>query len=246
MNRIEYAPLSALVSADRNPKAHNIEGIKASLRALRVIDAIGIVDERTGKLVGGHGRVEALRSMKDAGEAPPEGVQVVGENGEWAVPVILGWASRDDAEAEAAIIALNQHTVVGGWDTATLATMLDELEATGFDLDALGFDDDALDDLRAQLEEAQFRDHRESSKGARTEPTLDERLEDYKGKAIRSIILDYALEDYERVVKNARALREHHGIESNAELVAKLLDDAAAALGELPEESDADAGPTAG
>lgn len=256
---IEYVPLSSIVGADRNPKAHNIEGIKASLRRLRVVDAIGIIDGRTGKLVGGHGRVEALRSMRDADEKPPAGVDHLMAGGDdpvdWSVPVLTGWESEDDAEAEAAIISLNQHTVSGGWDTAALSAMLDDL-AGSFDLDTLGFNLDQLDDLRAQLDETSFKDASEAGgTGARTEPSIDDRLDEYKGKAIRSIILDYPLDDYERVVFNARALRAHRGVESNAELVDALLAEAAATIPEAeraalatePEpETDGDAAPAEG
>lgn len=73
---------------------------------------------------------------------------VVTADGTWTVPVVRGWASRDDAHAEAYLIASNHLTTAGGWDGEGLSAMLSDLEqvdpvlfaATGFDhaqLDAM-------------------------------------------------------------------------------------------------------------
>ena len=49
-----------------------------------------ILDERTGRLVAGHCRLESLKRAKSAGKAPPKRVRV--ENGDWLVPVVRGVA----------------------------------------------------------------------------------------------------------------------------------------------------------
>lgn len=146
---IEYRDLDSLVEADENPKGHKLAGIAASIRRLRVVESIGIIDGRTQKLVGGHGRSHALKLMLTAGEPAPVGIEAetyaVGDNDgltRWIVPCTVGWSSIDDTEAKAAVISLNQHTIAGGWaDTDTLGSILDELRVANYDAMMLGFDD---------------------------------------------------------------------------------------------------------
>jgi hypothetical protein len=112
--RVEMVPLSDLRRATRNPKAHSLPDIARSIGRFGVVD-LPVVDERTGRLVAGHGRLEALEAAKAAGEQPPDGIEA--RDGAWLVPVVRGWSSRSDADAEAAGVALNHLTELGGWDT---------------------------------------------------------------------------------------------------------------------------------
>ncbi|MFD7450358.1 hypothetical protein [Kitasatospora sp. NPDC059827] len=143
---IDYMPLDEIRPAARNPKGHDDDGLDRSVEQFDFTEP-GLLDERTDRLVAGHGRYETLARRRDAGKAAPEGV-VVTADGTWTVPVVRGWASRDDAHAEAYLIASNHLTTVGGWDGDGLAAMLSDLEqvdpalfaATGFDhaqIDAL-------------------------------------------------------------------------------------------------------------
>lgn len=141
---LEYLPVDRLVPADRNPKRHDQATLGASISRFGYIEPI-VLDERTGKLVAGHGRLEQLRSRASAGEEPPEGV-TVDADGNWLVPVVRGWASADDAEAEAYLLAANRTTELGGWDPNLLA---DALEASP-NLDGIGFSDDDLRQLLAE------------------------------------------------------------------------------------------------
>lgn len=152
---MDWVPLDEVCAAVRNPKQHDIAGIRASIGRFGFVSP-AVRDERTGRLVAGHGRAEALRAMRAAGEAPPAGVRVDGDGG-WLVPLLVGWASRSDAEAEAYLVADNQWTLAGGWDAPALADLLADVAATdedllavaGFsadDLAALVTDDDASDD----------------------------------------------------------------------------------------------------
>lgn len=139
--RLEYMQLDEIRVAVRNAKRHAGE-LSASLKRFGTV-APPILDERTGRLVAGHGRVEHLLLLKEAGEAAPEGVVV--RKGHWLVPVVRGWQSKDDAEAEAYSLADNQLAILGGWDDATLAAMIADLEQRDA-LDGLGFDFQALED----------------------------------------------------------------------------------------------------
>lgn len=140
--RIEYVNVEELTGAPRNPKDHDEETLDASLERFGYIEPI-VRDDRTGRLISGHGRTEAIRRRKLAGGAPPEGVEVA-PDGRWVVPVMVGWASRDDAEAEAAVIALNRIGERGGWKRDVLAEMLAEM-GDGPGLAGVGYDRSELD-----------------------------------------------------------------------------------------------------
>ena len=67
--RVEYLDLEGLVRAPRNPKQHDLGVLQASLDRFGFVAPI-ILDERTGRLVAGHGRLDALEKLKseDGGE----------------------------------------------------------------------------------------------------------------------------------------------------------------------------------
>lgn len=144
--RIEYLPLVGLVPADTNPKRHRLDLLRSS------IDRFGFAtpalrDERTGRLVVGHGRTNTLTVMHAAGESPPDGIEV-DDTGGWLVPVVVGWSSRSDAEASAYLIADNRHSELGGWDHNELTDLLGDLATTDADLVAVaGWDPAELADL---------------------------------------------------------------------------------------------------
>ena len=142
--RIEYMPLDDLVEAHRNPKSHDDDLIGNSITRFGFADA-SILDERTGRLIAGHGRFRNLRNRRDAGDAAPDGI-VADDNGTWLVPVQRGWASRSDEDAEGFLITHNRSGETGGWDNRALAEILDELRDTAPDVfDTTGFTSDDLD-----------------------------------------------------------------------------------------------------
>ena len=148
--RTEYLPLDHLTPDGANPKDHDLAVIDASIGRFGMIDQI-VRDDRTGKIISGHGRHATLTAMRDRGEAPPEGVRV-DAGGHWLIPVIVGWASRTDSEARAALIALNRTTELGGWVDDELLALLDDLTAEGdHGLIGVGYGEDDIDALRQRL-----------------------------------------------------------------------------------------------
>lgn len=147
--RLEYVPLADLVPSPRNPKRHDLASLRASLGRFGYLEPV-VLDERTGRLVSGHGRAEALAGLEAAGEPAPEGVAVDGK-GRWSVPALRGWSSADDAEAEAALVAVNRITEAGGWDDRSLAALLSEL-AVDDRLAGTGYGGDDLAALLKSLE----------------------------------------------------------------------------------------------
>lgn len=148
---ISYLPLAELQADPRNPKAHDQATIDKSIGRFGMLDPI-VQDQRTGHIISGHGRRKALAAMHERGETPPEGVKL-GDDGSWLVPVVTGWASRTDAEAGAALIALNRTTELGGWVDDALLDLLDDLDDTEDGLAGVGYGEDDIEALRARLEE---------------------------------------------------------------------------------------------
>lgn len=149
---LDYLPLDGIVFAPRNPKGHDLPGIGGSID-LHGMGELPLFDERTGQLVAGHGRIEALRERQSRGGSPPDGL-TVDDAGQWLAPVIRGWRSTSDAAAESYLIGSNQWVSAGGWaDERQLADMLVELQRVDDALlSASGFTVESLDALVAALD----------------------------------------------------------------------------------------------
>lgn len=146
--RIDYLPLDEVTRWPRNPKLHDDAALERSLRRHGFVAPL-LKDERTGRLVAGHGRLTALESLRDAGEAPPARVRVDAK-GRWLVPVVRGIDFASAAEAEAYLLADNRLVEAGGWDTELLREIVRDLDTEGLELDGLGWSTSALDALLAE------------------------------------------------------------------------------------------------
>ena len=152
---------SNLVSIDdikalpNNAKVHAEREMSNSVRAFGFIEPL-VVNDETGHLISGHGRVDVLRQMRQAGDPPPEGVTVRGK--QWLVPVHR--ARVDAAKEYAASVALNKLTELGGWNMDMLADALvrapDLLGLTGFTLDDLPIIDAATDGVSSANDEPEL------------------------------------------------------------------------------------------
>ena len=139
-------PLSKLIGLPRNPKQHDLGSLHASLDSFSFLDRI-LINDVTGHLVAGHGRIDALRQRKARGLPPPGNVTTDG-GGEWLIPADHVELAAD--REEAAAVALNRTTELGGWDEPLLAQVLADL-AAGPGLNGSGFDTNDLDALLADL-----------------------------------------------------------------------------------------------
>ncbi len=141
--RIEYIALESLQQAPRNPKDHAPEALSQSVSRFGFVNPL-IIDERTGRLVAGHGRLETLQQMRAEGREPPG--RVVSKAGSWYVPVLRGVKFDNAAEAEGYSIADNRLPELGGWHEDQLALMLADFAAQGKELlDGTGYDADDVD-----------------------------------------------------------------------------------------------------
>lgn len=145
---VEYMPIDDVEAAPRNPKGHDTVGISRSIGHFGLAE-LPLIDERTGRLVAGHGRHEQLVAWQTDGRDAPDGVQV-GDDGRWLMPVIRGWRSRSDDDAEAYLIASNSLTTKGGWNDHLLAEVLHDLGEAQM-LELTGYEAEDLAALEASL-----------------------------------------------------------------------------------------------
>lgn len=124
--RVEYVRLDEVQLAPRNPKLHD-DGIGKSISHHGFVE-VPTKDERTGRLVAGHGRFKHLSRLMEAGSTPPDGV-TVDDDGMWRMPLLAGWASRSDDDAEAYLVGSNQYVILGGWDEKVLLQVAHDLNA---------------------------------------------------------------------------------------------------------------------
>lgn len=135
---VDYVRLDQVQFALRNPQGHDDEGLDRSIDHFGFAD-LPTRDDRTGRLVAGHGRYNRLHAAFQAGKSPPEGIEVDAD-GMWLMPVQGGWKSRSDEDAEAFLLIANRLAEKGGRDERLLAEMLgdlreaDMLALTGYDV----------------------------------------------------------------------------------------------------------------
>ncbi|MBX0328673.1 hypothetical protein K2Z83_13405 [Oscillochloris sp. ZM17-4] len=122
--RIEYTPLASLLPAARNAKLHDEPGIRASILRFGFAEPLTI-NEATGRLVAGHGRLIVLNKLKAEGAKAPARITVKGKD--WLVPVVRGLSFASEAEADAYLIGANQLTINGGWNESLLLETIADL-----------------------------------------------------------------------------------------------------------------------
>jgi len=147
--RIDMVRLSELQRWPQNPRGHNDQAsLGESFDRFGFIDPV-IIDERTGRIVAGHGRLEKLQEMKRAGAQPPGRIGTT--KGDWLVPVIRGVSFKTEKDAEAYLLACNRIGDNSGWDDSLLAPMLAQHQQ---DIVGLGWDQSEIDELVAAAEAA--------------------------------------------------------------------------------------------
>jgi hypothetical protein len=137
----EWRRLGSLKRALVNPKDHHLSGIVESLQRFGFVERV-IINRRTDRMVAGHGRLDALESLRVGGRQRPSGIEQDGED--WMVPV--DYIDVPEEEETAVGIALNRLVELGGWNEPALVKTLIELAGgkaaeglagTGFDAEDL-------------------------------------------------------------------------------------------------------------
>lgn len=160
MISVKYENLDDIIQADTNPKDHDLGVLYQSMKRFGFTNPI-IVNESTGKLLAGHGRLQTLQMMRDNGEKAPDRIEVEVDTGDetieyWYVPVLYGVSMDNLAEAQAYLIADNRLTELGGWKPMDLMENLSEIiEETG-NLDGTGYDLDDVETILGDIERDTF------------------------------------------------------------------------------------------
>ena len=126
---INVVNIDTLIPAEYNPRIElepgmpEYEKLKNSIQEFGYVEPI-IVNDRTGKVIGGHQRINVL---KDLGYKEVEVVHV----------------DLDDAHEKALNVALNK--ISGNWDAEKLEDLLRDINLnTDLDIEFTGFDNDEL------------------------------------------------------------------------------------------------------
>lgn len=213
--RIEYVSLRELQKWPGNPKQHDIDGIVTSIQKFGFRGAI-VIDEKSGKIVAGHGRSEAVAKIRDTGAPPPKLVRVL-ENGDWAVPVLRGTSFESEAEAEKFLLADNRYVELGGWDDAALYEMLKRVD----DFDGVGYDEADMKTIGLLLAQAE----KEALKTeASVGPRPDDLKETFLANEIKQVVLYFKGAEYESVLSKLSKIRIRLGLDNNSDAVMKVLD----------------------
>lgn len=222
MHRIEYTPLEEVLRWPRNPKTHDEAGMDASLERFGFVQPL-IIDEGTKQLVAGHGRLEALQRRYRAGKPPPARIQKKGEL--WLVPVVRGITFADEAAAELYLIADNRLTEAGGWDDEALGVMLKRLDA----MDKLGGTGFSGEDAEAIYRRVESSMRLDTAAATTHDTALDmatgEQAPAYSVAEIKQVVIRFEKERYEKVVQKLEEAAERLKLESNTDVVQKLVMD---------------------
>lgn len=153
--KVIFTKISEIKEADSNVKDHDLGAIHESMNRFGFTSPL-LLNEKTGQLVAGHGRLQALLQKKQLKEEAPANIKV-DDNDDWYVPVIRGVSFKNEQEAQAYLIADNRLTELGGWNNDELVKELEKLaeqsslDGTGFDLSNM---QELYDDLQQGVEEA--------------------------------------------------------------------------------------------
>jgi hypothetical protein len=204
--KAKLKPLHTFERLPRNPKDHDIGGIAGSYSEFGFLERV-VINERTGHILSGHGRIDTLQMQKANGASPPSNVVVdISEDGSssstWLVPV--DYCDVPEDREEAAAIALNRYVERGGWNEEQLAQVLSDLAAKD-QLHATGYDQDDVDDLLALIAPPDL-DQLEKEHGVAT---------DEEFWPVIKIKVPYSLEQrFYGIMEAAVGEREHEKLES--------------------------------
>jgi len=142
---ISFVPLAQLNLWPRNYRKGEVAEIAGSLKRFGFNGALRV---REQTVYAGNHTLLALRTLKQEGTEPPNGIEV-SRSGEWLVPCRdIGHLSEQEATAFA--LADNRTAQLGDEDGTRLAEILTELRSTST-LEGTGYKDSDLDQILADL-----------------------------------------------------------------------------------------------
>lgn len=240
----ELVPVAQLHPHPRNPRRGDVEAVMASITANGWHGAI-VVQRSTGYVVAGNTRLRAARALgfdrlpvvwRDVDDATAERMLVADNRA-----TDLGYFDAD-ALAELLVSADDLAGMLyGEADLELLGIVLPspptladaDSPAEGAELPGEGRipDDGSLGPAtQDRASRANLAGVERAGGQVLVRETPAERVEDYQQAGVRSIVLPYGLEQYLAVTDCLRQVRQARGYSTNAEAVAALVGEAAAAL----------------
>ena len=197
-NNIENVDPKSLVVHPDNPRQGDIGAIVTSIENNGWFGTL-VAQRSTRQVLAGNHRLQAAIAL-DMQDVP------------------VYWVDVDDAEAKRILLADNRVSDLATWDDTILVSLLESL-ANDDALLGSGYDGDDLDAL---LYDAQLN---ESSLGnlLQDNPTPTERADVIEAAGIRSVIMPFPMETYNEVVGMLAAARTDLGVDTNADVLEKLL-----------------------
>jgi hypothetical protein len=148
---IEYTRLDEIHRDPQNPKDHDLGALGQSFKRFGYVLPMA-VNENTGLLMAGHGRLDQLEAMRIGGMEPPTRIKTDDQDGMWLAPVIRGIRMSPE-DGKAYVIADNRLVELGGWNEPMLVERL--IEIAGGDAEQMllgtGFDAEDLDRMIALI-----------------------------------------------------------------------------------------------
>lgn len=145
----KYIDIYEVQQADRNAKDHDIGTLTESMIRFGYTQPI-LIDKKTKKLLAGHGRIKALKTLKERKYDAPKNIFV--DDDKWLVPC-HEVDMENEGEAEAYLIADNRLTELGGWNDELLLESLHSILKDTGSLDGTGWDLEDMDDILKTMEE---------------------------------------------------------------------------------------------
>ena len=134
---IEHLPTASLKPHAANSRTHDSKQIQSIIKSIREFGFCNpVLVDGNGGIIAGHGRVMAAVVMKLK-----------------TVPC-LRLTHLTPLQRKAYVIADNKIALGSAWDEDQLATVMQELSKSAFDLEALGFGKEELDELLQENEYA--------------------------------------------------------------------------------------------
>ena len=193
-------PITSVKLWPDNPRSGDLTALKESIRVNTFYNPV-VVQKSTRYVLAGNHRMRALMEM-GADQVPAMEIDV------------------DDNEARRLALADNRISDLAFYNDTQLFELLDQLVQEDGSLEGTGYDRAAYELLLQGMESDRI------VGGVRQGVLPEERLDAYNELDIRSIILPYATDDYEYVATALANMRMRWGMESNADVVRRLLEEA--------------------
>lgn len=214
---IKQVPLDKLKTYRNNPRKGNTALIADSLATYGQYKPI-TVNKRTGEILAGNHTYQAAKSLG------------------WE-DIAVTYVDVDDNTAARIVAIDNRASDSGEYDNELL---LELLETIG-DLDHTGYTSDEVDDILAEIQEAEtpnisfeaveaVREQKYSTHNpadgdnVNRIPTLAELAERYEGKSTRMVVLNYENNQYVWVIEKLTEYRKQADVLTNSDAIINLLE----------------------